>query len=116
MCIRDSSSIIELPLNKIISILENKRKNESYTSISSESNNLSYELDLRGFSVIEVKDVLEKFLDNSILNNEKRCQIFHGIGSRSIENEVHRILKEISFVDSFMDHKERRGVTEVYFK
>ena len=110
------SSIIELPLNKIISILENKRKNESYTSISSESNNLSYELDLRGFSVTEVKDVLEKFLDNSILNNEKSCQIFHGIGSRSIENEVHRILKKISFVDSFMDHKERRGVTEVYFK
>ena len=52
----------------------------------------------------------------SILNNEKSCQIFHGIGSRSIENEVHRILKEISFVDSFMGHKERRGVTEVYFK
>ena len=110
------SSIIELPLNKVIVTLENNRKDEIHTSIISESSNLSYELDLRGFSVIEVKDVLEKFLDNSILNNEKSCQIFHGIGSRSIENEVHRILKEINFVDSFMDHKERKGVTEVYFK
>ena len=110
------SSIVELPVNKIISILENNRKNESHTSIISESSNLAYELDLRGFSVIEVKDILEKFLDNSILNNEKSCQIFHGIGSRSIENEVHRILKEISFVDSFMGHKERKGVTVVSFK
>ena len=110
------NSIIELPLNKVIVTLENNRKDEIHTSIISETSNLSYELDLRGFSVIEVKDVLEKFLDNSILNNEKSCQIFHGIGSRSIENEVHRILKEMNFVDSFMDHKERKGVTEVYFK
>ena len=86
------------------------------SSFKTDMDTSNYELDLRGFSVIEVKDILEKFLDNSLLNNEKSCQIYHGIGSRSIENEVHRILKGTKFVAKFTTHNERKGVTVVSFK
>ena len=110
------NSVLELPINKALTIIEDKRNNENFTSLITESNNLSYELDLRGFSVIDIKDVLEKFLDNSLLNNEKSCQIYHGIGSRSVEIEVHRILKEINFIKNYSSHKDRKGVTVINFK
>ena len=109
------SSIMELPLIKVISVVENYN-NEGVSSFKTDMETSNYELDLRGFSVIEVKDILEKFLDNSLLNNEKSCQIYHGIGSRSIENEVHRILKGTKFVAKFTTHNERKGVTVVSFK
>ena len=109
------SSIMELPLVKVISVVENYN-DEGVSSFKTDMETSNYELDLRGFSVIEVKDILEKFLDNSLLNNEKSCQIYHGIGSRSIENEVHRILKGTKFVAKFSTHNERKGVTVVSFK
>ena len=109
------SSIIELPLSKVISVVENYN-DKGVSSFKTDMDTSNYELDLRGFSVIEVKDILEKFLDNSLLNNEKSCQIYHGIGSRSIENEVHRILKGTKFVAKFTTHNERKGVTVVSFK
>ena len=110
------NSVLELPIDKALSIIEDKRNNENFTSLITESNSLNYELDLRGFSVIDIKDTLEKFLDNSLLNNEKSCQIFHGIGSRSVESEVHRILRETNFIKSYSPHKDRKGVTVVNFK
>ena len=109
------SSILELPFSKVLSVVENYN-DQGVSSFKTDMETSNYELDLRGFSVIEVKDILEKFLDNSILNNEKSCQIYHGIGSRSIENEVHRILKETNFVAKFSIHNERKGVTVVSFK
>ena len=109
------SSIMELPLSKVVSVVENYN-DKGVSSFKTDMDTSNYELDLRGFSVIEVKDILEKFLDNSLLNNEKSCQIYHGIGSRSIENEVHRILKGTKFVAKFTTHNERKGVTVVSFK
>ncbi len=109
------SSIMELPLSKVVSVVENYN-DKGVSSFKTDMDTSNYELDLRGFSVIEVKDILEKFLDNSLLNNEKSCQIYHGIGSRSIENEVHRILKDTKFVEKFSTHNERKGVTVVSFK
>ena len=106
---------MELPLSKVVSVVENYN-DKGVSSFKTDMDTSNYELDLRGFSVIEVKDILEKFLDNSLLNNEKSCQIYHGIGSRSIENEVHRILKDTKFVEKFSTHNERKGVTVVSFK
>ena len=109
------NSIMELPLSKVLSVVKNY-KNKTTTSYNTKIDASDYELDLRGFAVIDVKEILEKFLDNSLLSNEKSCQIYHGIGSRSIENEVHRILKETKFVSKFSAHNDRKGVTVVNFK
>ena len=109
------SNIMELPFSKVLSVVENYN-DQGVSSFKTDMVTSNYELDLRGFSVIEVKEILEKFLDNSLLNNEKSCQIYHGVGSRSIENEVHRILKETNFVSKFSPHNERKGVTVVSFK
>ena len=106
---------MELPLSKVLSVVKNY-KNKTTTSYNTKIDASDYELDLRGFAVIDVKEILEKFLDNSLLSNEKSCQIYHGIGSRSIENEVHRILKETKFVSKFSAHNDRKGVTVVNFK
>jgi len=58
-------------------------------------------LDLRGKYSYEVKELLERFLYDSVVNGLTEISIIHGKGSGKLREEVRRQLKETNIVKSY---------------
>lgn len=71
------------------------------------------ELDLRGVRYDEVKDLVDKFLDNAYLGNAKQVSIIHGFGTGAVRDAVRNYLKKSSIVENYRYGKEGEGLNGV---
>ena len=106
-------SIIEMPISSVISKVKIDKHSPRLISYKSELKAISTEIDLIGIQISDVKEELEKYLDSSIINNQKICKIIHGEGSGILRNEVIRILDDSPIINKYYPHKDRKGVTIV---
>ena len=113
---RIGNNTIKMPTDRIIRTIKQEKSNNPLISYKLNSKTVEKELDIRGFFVNEVKDVLEKHIDSLLVNSQKEFIIFHGEGSGSLKKEVFKILGESRLIDKFYAHESRRGVTVVDFK
>ena len=104
-------SIIEMPISSVISKVKIDKSSPRLISYKSELKAISTEIDLIGIQISDVKEELEKYLDSSIINNQKICKIIHGEGSGVLKSEVIRILDYSPIINKYYPHKDRKGVT-----
>jgi DNA mismatch repair protein MutS2 len=83
--------------DSIISRSEENHPVETGNSIKSPYNSI----DLRGLRVDEALNVLEKRLDDAVLNDEKQIFVVHGIGTSALKNAVREYLKKSKYIRSF---------------
>ena len=67
--------------NRIIKVIKQEKSNNPLISYKLDSKVVELELDIRGFFVNEVKDILEKHIDSLLVNSQRQFIIFHGEGS-----------------------------------
>jgi DNA mismatch repair protein MutS2 len=93
---------VRVPVSDIEKI-QSKPKKESLSSGGVELNEkpVQLSLDLRGKFSYEVKDILERFLYDSVVNGLTEVSIIHGKGSGKLREEVRRQLKETNIVKSY---------------
>ena len=106
-------SIIEMPISNVISKVQINNDSPRLISYKSELKATNTEIDLRGIQISDVKEELEKYLDSSIVNNQKICKIIHGEGSGILKNEVTRILDRSTIINKYYSDENRKGVTIV---
>ena len=104
-------SIIEMPISSVISKVKIDKSSPRLISYKSELKAISTEIDLIGIQISDVKEELEKYLDSSIINNQKICKIIHGEGSGVLKSEVIRVLDDSPIINKYYPHKDRKGVT-----
>ena len=100
-----------MPISSVISKVKIDKSSPRLISYKSELKAISTEIDLIGIQISDVKEELEKYLDSSIINNQKICKIIHGEGSGILKNEVIRILDDSPIINKYYPHKDRKGVT-----
>jgi DNA mismatch repair protein MutS2 len=71
------------------------------------------ELDLRGYRFEDVKDELEKFLDNAVLNHMRTVRIIHGFGTGAVRKAVYDVIKSSPYVSSYRYGGEGEGLNGV---
>ncbi len=79
----------------------------------------SFQIDLRGKRVDEALQLLEHFLDNSLISGLHSVNILHGKGTGALQEAVHDYLKSQPYVDSFEFARPEAGgagITIVHFK
>lgn len=89
------------------------------TTILQRSSNASLKLDLRGYRYEEVRDAVDKFLDQAYLQNMDVVYIIHGFGTGAVRDAVYAYLKKCSYVKSYRYGGEGEGLngcTVVYLK
>ncbi len=106
-------SIIEMPITNVISKVQINNDSPRLISYKSELKGTDTEIDLRGIQISDVNEELEKYLDSSIVNNQKICKIIHGEGSGILKNEVIRILDRSTIINKYYSDEDRKGVTIV---
>lgn len=79
----------------------------------SKSMNVSTEIDLRGYTVDEALDIVDKFLDDACIAGLKDVTIIHGKGTGALRSGIHKFLKTHSHVKSFRLGKYGEGETGV---
>ncbi len=70
----------------------------------------SLSLDLRGKRYEEVKDLMDQYLDQTILGNLETVTIIHGFGTGVIRNAVQDYLKKCPYVKSYRYGGEGEGL------
>ena len=113
---RIGTNTVKMSTDRIIGIIKQEKSKNPLISYKLDSKVVEKELDIRGFFVSEVKDVLEKHIDSLLVNSQRQFIIFHGEGSGSLKKEVFKILDESKLIDIFYAHESRRGVTVVDLK
>lgn len=102
-----------MPISNVISKVQINNDSPRLISYKSELKATNTEIDLRGIQISDVKEELEKYLDSSIVNNQKICKIIHGEGSGILKNEVTRILDRSTIINKYYSDENRKGVTIV---
>lgn len=83
------------------------------------STNQSYELNIIGLRYEEAMLVVDKFLDDAIVNNYSMVRIIHGMGTGVLRNGVRKMLDKNKNVVSYRDggpNEGGLGATLVYFE
>ncbi|HPK62140.1 MAG TPA: endonuclease MutS2, partial [Spirochaetota bacterium] len=75
---------------------QNKNVNHNVSASSK-----SMTLDLRGYKCVEAEPKLDKFLEDSLLNNFADVRIIHGMGAGALRNFVHNYLKNNPLAKGF---------------
>lgn len=71
------------------------------------------ELDLRGYRFEDVKDELEKFLDNAVLNHMRTVRVIHGFGTGAVRKAVYDVIKSSPYVNAYRYGGEGEGLNGV---
>ena len=77
------------------------------------TNDVKMELDLRGFRFEDVKEELEKFLDNAVLSHMRSVRVIHGFGTGAVRKAVYDVIKTSPYVDSYRYGGEGEGLNGV---
>ena len=83
------------------------------------STNQSYELNIIGKRYEEAMLLVDKFLDDALVNNYSMVRIIHGIGTGVLRNGVKKMLEKNNNVVSYRDggpNEGGLGATLVYFE
>ncbi|ERJ13681.1 endonuclease MutS2 [Haloplasma contractile] len=91
----------------------NKIEKERTVTVKRAKKKVTMELDLRGNRFDEAISRLDKFIDDSILNNFEKIYIIHGHGTGALRNGVRNYLKKSKYVKSFEYGREGEGGTGV---
>ena len=73
----------------------------------------SFELDLRGVRYIEVKDLLDKAIDNALLSNLSTIRVIHGFGTGAIRKAVYEYINNSTAIKSHRYGGEGEGLNGV---
>jgi DNA mismatch repair protein MutS2 len=114
---------LTVPLNEIAKAQSKKRDRKETAvkgkAINSESaNQVHTEIDLRGMTVAEAIEILEKHLDSALLNGIPKVNVIHGKGTGALRDAIRRHLTFIPGVKSSRPGETGEGgdgVTVVYF-
>ncbi len=77
------------------------------------TSDVKMELDLRGYRFEDVKDELEKFLDNAVLNHMRTVRIIHGFGTGAVRKAVYDVIKTSPYVSTYRYGGEGEGLNGV---
>ena len=77
------------------------------------SSNVGLELDIRGCSIEEARERVNKYIDDATIAGLHEVTIIHGKGTGVLRRGVHEILKSNSHVKSFRLGKYGEGETGV---
>ena len=94
-------------------------KKKSSSSFSPKALTVSPEVNLIGMTTDEAVPELEKYLDDAYLAHLPQVRVVHGRGTGALREAAHKLLRRLSYVDSFRlgGHGEGdTGVTVVTFK
>lgn len=89
------------------------------TTLVTRTSSASMRLDLRGYRYEEVKESVDKFLDQAYLANMTMVYIIHGFGTGAVRDAVYAYLKKCPYVKSYRYGGEGEGLngcTVVYLK
>ncbi|MCS7280319.1 MAG: Smr/MutS family protein [Desulfobacterota bacterium] len=75
-----------------------------------------WNLNLRGMTVEDAIESLERFMDRAILNGVTRVKILHGIGTGKLMSKVREYLSTSKYVMDFKPDDKNPGVTVVNLK
>lgn len=76
-------------------------------------NDVKMELDLRGYRFEDVKETLEKFLDNAVFNHMRTVRIIHGFGTGAVRKAVYDVIKNSPYVSGYRYGGEGEGLNGV---
>ncbi len=83
------------------------------------STNQSFELNIIGKRYEEAMALVDKFLDDALVNNYSMVRIIHGMGTGVLRNGVRKLLDKNKYVVSYRDggpNEGGLGATLVYFE
>lgn len=84
-----------------------QNKNLNYNIVASSK---SMTLDLRGYKCEEAEPKLDKFLEESLLNNFAGVRIIHGMGTGALRNFIHNYLKNNPLAKGFAyEENDKQG-------
>ncbi|MFP4456582.1 MAG: endonuclease MutS2 [Clostridia bacterium] len=96
-----------------INLVEPREKEETKarrtSSVSKNSKNVPLELDIRGNTMIEAESIIDKYIDNAILNGRSEITIIHGKGTGALRKGVHELLEDHPNIDEFRLGKHDEG-------
>lgn len=75
--------------------------------------NASFELDLRGVRFEEVKELMDKAIDDALLLNMPYIRVIHGFGTGAIRKAVHDYIKKSPYIKSHRYGQEGEGLNGV---
>jgi DNA mismatch repair protein MutS2 len=75
-----------------------------------------WKLNIRGMSVDEALESLDRFMDKAILNGVNKIRILHGIGTGKLTSKVREYLSKSTYVTSFRLDDKNPGITIVELK
>jgi DNA mismatch repair protein MutS2 len=73
---------------------KNKSPKKKQPAISNRTSTAPVVVDFHGLTAGEALEVLEKTLDNAIVNNVTEIEVIHGLGSGVLKRVVHQYLSE----------------------
>lgn len=92
---------------------ETVKINLGYKNVSPSVEKISNELDLRGLTVDEALDKVDKYLDNAVLSNLNRVYLIHGKGTGALRKAIQEHLKHHVHVKSQRLGEQGEGGTGV---
>lgn len=120
---KDGEAVIQAGIMKINVHLTNLRLVDEQASVISKSGSgrigvsksmsISTQVDIRGSSVDEAVEILDKFLDDAAIAGLGEITIVHGKGTGMLRNGVHRFLKSNGHVKDFRLGKYGEGESGV---
>src|SRR5690554_2144408 len=73
----------------------------------------TYELDLRGVRFEEVKELMDKAIDDALLSNTPYIHVIHGFGTGAVRKAVYDYIKKSKYIKSHRYGKEGEGLNGV---
>ncbi len=108
---RDGKVYVQVGIMKVfvpledLRLAEEKKKKEkptiSRSNVSTKSLYIKSEIDVRGLTVDEATDIIDKHIDNALVANQKQFSIIHGKGTGALRRGIHKYLETNSNVKSW---------------
>lgn len=99
-------------LRKIEAKLEEPKPKTKIITVTADKS-VNTELDLRGVRYEEVKELMDKAIDNAMLTNISNLRVIHGFGTGAIRKAVHEYIKNSPHIKSHRYGAEGEGLNGV---
>ncbi len=105
--------------SELVELRENEKKPLKRASVTKTSKHVPLELDIRGKTMMEAELIIDKYIDNAILNGRSEITIIHGKGTGALRKGVSDFLDNHPNIGNFRlgSHDEGgHGVTVATLK